>query len=527
MRDAAMLIAALKKPDHYSHPVEQVNLLETHISWVLLAGEYVYKIKKPLNLGFLDFSTLERRAHFCREEIRLNQRQAPDLYLDVVPITGSPSQPQLGGSGEPFEYAVRMRRFAREDGFDHLLAEGRLQPQHILELAEELAQLHQQAAVAAPDSPLGQPEQVMAPMRDNLVALRTMLTTDTDQQRLQRLDDWTEAQGAALNTLLQQRCREGFIRECHGDAHLGNVTLFRGRTTLFDAIEFNEEFRWIDVINDLAFTLMDLCHRGAPAMSWQLLDRYLTLSGDFQGVRLLAFYQVYRALVRAKIAGLRLGQDLDAEQQQAVFTELNAYVQLAEQLAAPRRPALIITMGLSGSGKTVLSNQLLQDLGLIRLRSDIERKRLHGLAPEADSHSQVAGGLYSSDISQLTYTCLREHAATLLQTGEPVLVDATFLQQQQRQVFRQLAQEHNVPFHLLVCEADTETLKARLLSRAAQGGDASEADTRVLDYQLAQQQPLSATEQADAIVLDTTRDDSVATAHRVLAYLRRNNVETS
>ncbi len=516
-----MLITALNNPAHYPHPVDQVTLLETHISWVFLAGEYAYKIKKPLNLGFLDFSSLERRAHFCREEIRLNQRQASDLYLDVVPITGSPSQPELGGSGEPFEYAVRMRRFAREDGFDHLLAEGRLQPQHIVELAEQLAQLHQKAAVAPPDSPLGQPEQVMAPMRDNLVALQTMLTTEADQARLQRLADWTEAQGAALKSLLQQRCRDGFIRECHGDAHLGNVTLFRGRTTLFDAIEFNQEFRWIDVINDLAFTLMDLCHRGAPAMSWQVLDRYLTLSGDFQGVRLLTFYQVYRALVRAKIAGLRLGQDLDAEQQQAVLAELKAYVRLAERLAEPRRPALIITMGLSGSGKTVLSNHLLQDLGLIRLRSDVERKRLHDLAPEADSHSQVAGGIYSSDTSQLTYARLRDHAATLLQAGEPVLVDATCLQQQQRQAFRQLAQEHDVPLHLLVCEADTETLKARLHRRAAQGGDASEADTTVLEYQLAQQQPLTTTEQAEAIVLDTTRDDSVATAQRVLAYLRR------
>lgn len=506
---SSTLIEALRNPAIYPHPVDRVTLVETHISRVLLAGDYAYKIKKPLNLGFLDFSTLEQRAYYCQEEIRLNQRHAPKLYLGVVAITGDAHRPRLDGTGEPIEYAVRMRRFAAGDGFDRMLADGGLQRTHILELAAQLAELHRQAAVADPHSRFGRSEQVIAPMRENLAALREVLDTESGRRRLQRLVDWTETRFAALEPSLTRRRRGGFIRECHGDAHLGNVTLFEGRTTLFDCIEFSEDLRWIDVMSDLAFTIMDLRHRGAEGSSWLLLDRYLSLTGDFEGLGMLEFYLVYRALVRAKITGLRLtGGDLDPEQRQAIESELEGYLDLADRTAAGRRPMLLITMGLSGSGKTRLGDSLIESPGLIRLRSDVERKRLFGMAPEAASGSAMTGGIYNTAASRNTYARLLELAERVLRFDLPVLVDATFLKYSQRAAFRDLARRLDVPFRLLACEADEATLRMRITDRATRGSDASEADLGVLDRQLVDREPLTVDELDHALVLDTTADDA-------------------
>lgn len=513
------LIEALLNPAVYPHPVERVTLLETHISWVLLAGDYVYKIKKPLNLGFLDFSTLARRAYFCREEVRLNRRSAPALYLAVVPIGGSLQRPCLNGSGEPIEYAVCMRRFAAGDGFDRLLAEGRLRRRHVLELAEQLAQLHRDAEVAASDTEFGRPDRVLAPMRDNLTTLREILNEAGTRYRLEHLAEWTEARFAVLQPLLAQRCREGFVRECHGDAHLGNVTLFQERVTLFDCIEFSEELRWIDVMSDLAFTVMDLRYRGAEASSWLLLDRYLSRSGDFQGLGVLTFYLVYRALVRAKVTALRLDDARrEPQRHQALNSEIADYLTLAERMAADHRPALLITMGLSGSGKTHLGDRLLQSLGVIRLRSDVERKRLHGLAPEASSHSGLSAGIYGAAASHATYARLLEQADSVIRCGLPVLVDATFLERQRRDAFRRLAQERGVPFRLLACEADEAVLRSRILRRRDRNEDASEADLAVLDRQLARREPLTPEEQQGVLRIDTGSDAAVDAVLDKLAH---------
>ena len=502
------LVEALREPERYPHAVDQVRLLETHISWVLLAGDRVYKIKKPVDFGFLDFSTLALREHFCHEELRLNRRHAADLYDAVVPITGSPEDPVLGGSGEPVEFAVRMHRFDEDSRFDQLLAAGRLEPERMDELAAELAVLHARADRADPAGEFGTPAQVVAPMRDNFRTLLDCVESPARRRRLQELRQWTETQFDRLSGRLQERLERGFVRECHGDVHLGNVALLRGRTLLFDCLEFSPELRWTDVMADLAFAVMDLRDRGAERLSWRLLDRYLARTGDYEGLELLAFYTVYRAMVRAKVAALSLADAADDVQRARLAGDVDNYLALAGSIASTRRPALILTCGVSGSGKSWLSERLVERAGLVRLRSDVERKRLHGLAEHESSDSGLGRGLYSAEATASTYARLAELAAGIVGAGYPALVDATFLERERRAHFADLAKDLEVPFGILACQAEVEVLEERIRARDALGNDASEADRSVLARQLETVEPCAPGE-GNVLPIDTGVPDAV------------------
>lgn len=487
----ATLVAALSDPTRYSHPVADVEHLETHISHILLAGEYAYKIKKPLNLGFLDFTDLGRRKFFCAEEVRLNRRLAPDIYLDCIPINGSEANPVLNADPEDaVEYAVKMRRFLQDKLLDRCLAAGVLQPHHLDRLAHQLAEFHLTIARADLDTPFGTPEHVYQPARDNFTQTRPLLQNPEDLDTLDQLEVWTQTTYEALKLVLAERKTTGYIRECHGDLHLGNMLLQDESVVIFDCIEFNDDFRWIDVMNDLGFLLMDLHKRRAGPWAWRVLNTYLESTGDYAGLALLPYYQVYRAMVRAKIAAIRLHQPgLTESQHQVAAQECRAYLQLAVDFTAPPKPFLLITHGVSGSGKSFLTDPLREQLGAVRIRSDIERKRLFGLEPLASSHSNLNQGIYTLEASQRTYTHLRNLAASMLNAGYRVIVDATFLAFEQRQSFRALAEEKGVPFILLACSADVETLRQRVKQRQHRGEDAAEADGTVLERQLTRYQP--------------------------------------
>lgn len=487
----AVLIAALANPACYPHPVGAVQHLETHISHILLAGDYAYKIKKPLNLGFLDFTSLERRRRYCFEEIRLNRRLAPQLYLDCIPLGGSLENPIVGGDpATALEYAVKMRRFSQAALLDRCLAEGRVQPRHIDALARQLAAFHEGIARADPSQPWGTPAQVQRPVQDNFDTLRQLLTPPAALEKLKYLEEWTLAAYRRLGETLAERKAQGFIRECHGDLHLGNMLLEDDQILIFDCIEFNDEFRWIDVMSDLGFLLMDLHQRGAGDLAWRLLNGYLAASGDYGGLQVLPYYQVYRALVRAKIGAIRLHQpDLSPAQRAAVEADCRDYLELATVFTRPFPPFLLITHGVSGSGKSYLTAQLAEAPGAVRIRSDVERKRLFGLEALANSHSGLGQGLYTADASRRTYERLYTLAEQILAAGYPVLVDATFLEPEQRQTFRALAAARGVPFVLLACEADPDTLRARVAQRRTRGDDAAEADMAVLERQLRYYQP--------------------------------------
>ena len=506
----APLIDALRNPDAYPHPADPVELIETHISWVLLAGEFVYKIKKPLDLGFLNFSTLEKRRFYCEEEIRLNRRTAPGIYLDVVGIGGTPASPSLDKHANPIEYAVRMRRFDVEAGFDHLLANDRLEHDHVVDLGRQLAHLHRVAETASRNSSFGDFDSVADPMRDNFEVLGDKLDAASTGRRLAAIEQWTESQLDRLKPLIETRRRDGWIRECHGDAHLGNVALIDGRATLFDCIEFSEDLRWIDVISDLAFTVMDLRDRGAAGFAWLLLDEYLAHSGDYEGIQLLPLYMVYRALVRAKVNAFRL-EDEDADRA-GVLKEIESYLALAEEIAAERRAAVVITMGVSGSGKSWLARRLVERVGLVRMRSDVERKRLHGFDPGDSSDSEVGADLYSAEATERTYRHLVALVEPLLRAGIPALVDAACLKRWQRRLFADLAGRRGVPFAIVHCNADQGILEQRIEQRDKAGDDPSEAGLEVLAHQKQNMEPLDVSEQAEALQLDTGKSDSTRRA---------------
>ena len=486
------LIAALRDPARYPHAVGRVELLQTHISCVLLAGDYAYKIKKPLDLGFLDFSALEARRHFCEEELRLNRRTAPGLYLEVIAIGGSAAAPVLGGGGAAIEYALRMRRFEQDDLLDRMARRGALAPRHIDALAAGLAAFHARIGRAAPGDAFGSPAHILAPAAQNFEQLLPLARAETDLALLARLRDWTLREHAALEPVFAARQREGWVRECHGDLHLGNIALIEGVPTPFDCIEFNPDFRWIDVMNEVAFLVMDLFDHRAPRLAFRFLNAYLEHTGDYAGLRVLRFYCVYRALVRAKVSCLRAHQaDLAGREKSALQHEHRRHLRLAERLAVSARAALLIMHGLSGSGKSALSQVLLEELGAVRLRSDVERKRLFGLAPQVRSGSGLDAGLYRPGAGERTYAHLAELARTALAAGYPVVVDAAFLKRGQRGRFAALARDAGVHFVIAACSAAPATLRARVAAREREAHDASEAGLAVLAHQIATAQPLA------------------------------------
>jgi len=348
------VIAGLLRPAAYPHPVvEPIRLVQTHVSWVLLTGEFAYKVKKSLRLSFLDYSTLDRRRTLCQEEVRLNRRHAPDLYLGVSVIGGPAEAPHVDGSGAPLEYAVRMRQFDAGDELGALLAADAVTTLEMARLGVDIARLHEGAAQAPPDSGYGHPDIVRRVTLDNFAELRRLPECVTEPGTLERLETGVNAEFERRRPLLLGRRDTGRVRECHGDLHCGNVVRWHDRLTPFDGIEFDPALRFIDVVNDIAFLTMDLAERGRPDLRHAALQAWCESSGDFSGLALLPYYECYRALVRAKVAALSaLQAPMASAQRDAAVTTCRRYLDWADQRLAPRRPLLVLTCGLSGSGKT-------------------------------------------------------------------------------------------------------------------------------------------------------------------------------
>jgi len=497
------LVEALQQPELFPHPVTRFEVIETHISIVLLTGHYAYKFKKPVNFGFLDFSTLARRKHFCEEELRLNHRLAPELYLEVVSIS---TRPKLGGDGEVIENAVRMREFEQASQFDRMLDAGRLGPAHIDASGLRIAKFHTAAAVAGPDSTYGTPSAIQAPVDENFSQILNCIHGAPEQPQLESLRNWTVETFRKLQSTLQARKGDGFIRECHGDLHLHNIALVDDEPVAFDCIEFNDNLRWIDIISEVAFMVMDLDHREQPGLASRFLNVWLERTGDYAGISLLRYYLVYRAMVRAKVDCLRAHQaDIDDATREAILKEYHAYLALGERYTKPPPPTLLLMHGLSGSGKTRVSQSLLEHLPAIRLRSDIERKRLHGLAADTHSVSGIEQGIYDRTASERTYQHLKSLTGTLLDAGHNVIVDATFLQQAQLVSFIELADGHSFRCFIIDCQAPEPELRKRIAARERERLDASEAGIEVLENQLHHYQPLGASV-AGAEVLATHSD---------------------
>jgi uncharacterized protein len=510
LREQTALIEALRSAAAYPHPVCDVRHVETHISHILLTGRFAYKLKKPLDLGFLDFSTLDRRRHCCSEEVRLNSRLAPDTYIGSVPVVRTPEGMRMDGQGEILDYAVKMRQFPEGCLMDALASRGELSAAHLDALADRIARFHAEAATADPGSPWGDPDHLWQPCEQNFRQIHALLKDGAEKRLLAELEARSARAHQDLVPMFAERKAAGHIRECHGDLHLRNLIWLDGEPVAFDGIEFNPNLRWIDVQSDIAFLYMDLIERGHSDWAQRVYNRYLERGGDYRGVAVLGFYATYRAMVRAKVAHIRASQSNDA----ADYAEGRAYLELAQALGKPRRPMLMITHGLSGSGKTTHSQGLLETMGAIRVRSDVERKRLFGLAAEAKS----AGEIYTPEATKATFARMHDLARALLGAGWPVIADATFLARWQRDLFRDLARECGVAFRILDFSAPQNILEDRVAHRQTQGRDASEADLAVLRSQISSQEPFAADELDQALTVDTAvQPDYGSLAQRLLA----------
>jgi aminoglycoside phosphotransferase family enzyme/predicted kinase len=499
----ASLVRALLREDAFPHPAGDIELLETHISWVILAGAYAYKIKKPVVLDFLDFGTLQKRHHYCEEELRLNRPWAPEIYLDVVAITGTAAQPVIGGAGRVLEYAVRMRRFDQHLRLDRQLDAGLLTVSDMKELGQNIAARHAAAQRPQASNRERLTRQAIHYFRENFDHLGGII----DDEEFAFLQDWTSAAIDAHEVTLLQRFDDGYVRDCHGDLHLGNLVRLASGITTFDCIEFNPDLRNTDVFADVGFLAMDLTEKGHPELAAHFLNRYLERSGDYDGAILLDLFFVYRCLVRAKVAAIRSRERESGAERAADIADAREYSAMARRQASKGRPVLVVMCGLSGSGKTWLSERLMARLPAIRIRSDIERKRLFGLEETADSASGIGTGIYSPKASATTYQRLLSLANSLLEARHNVILDAAFLDREQRESARAVAELANLDAITVWATAPPDILRARIEKRSKRKDESSEADLAVLEHQLGTAEEPAPEE--GALLIDTGREVDV------------------
>ena len=511
----------LLTPAAYPHPVESIELVQTHVSWVLLTGRFAYKIKRPVQYPFVDLRSAEHRAFLCREELRLNRRFAADIYLEVCSVTSLGGQARIGGNGEPIEHAVRMVQFAREDELDRLLATGRVDPAALGAFGRNLANIHSQLPVVAAQAPWGGADRVRSLMLDNLEQGMRATAPFVEQGRLHMLREMLSERLEDRAGWIAQRRAAGRVRECHGDLHAHNVVMRDGRLLAFDCMEFSEAFRWIDVAEEIACLLADLETLGHAAHAHAFLGGYLAESGDYEACRVLDVYEAHRAIVRAKVTAIGWADraQANAADRRQASREVEAYVSAALAALAPKEPLLVLVGGLSGSGKTWLASRLAPSLGAVHLRSDVERKRLAGLRETARTGSPVRQGLYAPDVSSQLYGHLADCAEHVASGGYRVIVDATLGRREDRARFSALAARLGIAVRLLHCRASPEVLRQRIAQRHALGGDASEADLEVLRWQEAHEEPMGSGEDLAVLEVDTTGAEPTPSIDHLAAVL--------
>ena len=510
------LVESLQNYGAFRHPVDNVDLIETHVSWLILAGDFAYKVKKPIKLDFLDFSSLERRRFFCEEELRLNRPWAPDIYLDVVPIVLAGDQPMFGGTGDAIDYAVRMRRFDQALRLDHQLDAGELSVADMKELAVNIASRHEAVDAAEVSERARVLRLTQELMEDNFRELEGYI----EEGNLKPLRQWTEREFAKVRPLLEQRFDDGFFRDCHGDLHLGNLVRLPGGITTFDCIEFNSDLRRIDVMCDIAFLVMDLAARGRVDLAAHFLNRYLEVTGDYSGVGTLNLFFVYRCLVRAKVAAIMSLERTESAERDNDLRDARFYCSLASHQIAERQPLLVVMHGFSGSGKTWVSGKLMAALPAVRLRSDVERKRLFDLSETGKSQSAVGEGIYDEDANRKSYDHLFDLARQILGSGHSVILDAAFLESGYRSDAIAVADECNCPIVIVDVVADRERMQRRLQERGRESTDASEADLSVLTYQQSIADSLTLSERRLTIKCDNSRDIDVT---ELISRIRKCN----
>lgn len=494
-------IEQMMQPGFYPHPVtEPILLIQTHVSYVFLAGDYAYKVKKPVNFGFLDFSTLEARKHFCSEEFRMNQPNAPEIYLEVLPITQTGDKFVLGGASEPVEYVLKMCQFPQEALFIEMFEQGKLTEGHMEELGRVVAQFHAKAETNDYIRSFGEVPKIREAIDENYQQTEKYIGGPQTQQQFDETKDFTDRFFEQQQELFATRRENNSIRECHGDLHLRNICLWHDKIQLFDRIEFNEPFRFVDVMYDVAFAVMDLEARGSKNLGNAFLNTYVEQTGDWEGLQVLPLYLSRQAYVRAKVTSFLLDDSgVPDEAKQEAAAVASDYYRLAWEYTKRNEGRLILMSGLSGSGKTTVARHLARRLGAIHLRSDAVRKHLAGIPLEQQGEDE----LYTPAMSEKTYGRLLELGIKLASQGFAVILDAKYDRQGFREEAIARSQSSQLPVHIIHCTAPEDVLRDRLLSRT---GDVSDATADLLTQQQAAAQAFTDAEQSLVTTLDTTQD---------------------
>jgi len=476
--DIPLHIQAFYRPDTYPHPVEHVDMIQTHASWVFLTGAFAYKFKKPVDFGFMNFSTLAKRRYYCTQELKLNRRLAPELYLDVLPVYQDGTSFNLYGAGNIVDYCLKMVQFEQSCLLDQKLARHKLAPQWMDTLATDVARFHAHAEINN-DAQFDHGALLGDHIRDNLAMAGQCHGLAMEPAELAALSTFANNVLKGKQVELTRRQRDHHIRHCHGDLHFRNITMIDGHPTLFDCIEFNDAYRIIDTMNDIAFLVMDCDAHGRPDLGMRFLSRYLEHSGDYSGLNLLPLYLFYRAGVRGKVACI-LANELSKEKQPPQWQEARRYFELAASYSQATAPTLFAIGGLSGSGKSYLALLGCGKEHAIIIRSDATRKRITTDFPDL--------ALYGQAMHIHAYAAMFDAARICLKAGFSVILDATFLHPDSRRQLSELAGECAVPMQCFWLDIKTDILRNNILRRQQSGHDISDADLSVLDLQLAEYQ---------------------------------------
>jgi aminoglycoside phosphotransferase family enzyme/predicted kinase len=462
------LVRALLRPEAFSHPADHIQLHETHGAWVILAGSHAYKLKKPVDLGFFDFSTFERRAADAEAELRLNRRLAADTYLGLVDVVERDGQLCFGGEGRMLERAVHMRRLPDEGMLTALLERDEVPPALVQRIARTMVRFHREAATGPGVDEHGARATIEAHWDENFAQIEPFVDVSIPHDQLDLIRSYVQRFLNKCAELLDRRVAEGRVRDGHGDLHAASICIVKDEIVIFDCIEFSDAYRCADVAAEVAFLAMDLDHAGRPDLARAFVVEYVRRSGDRVLTELLDFYKCYRAFVRGKVLSFRLSQPgLPEVEREALTRSARAYFDLAIVYAGgAERPLLVVTCGVPGSGKSTVADELSRRLGMLVLSTDVIRKRRAGLHPTARAHRGVDQGIYRAEVTRLTYTAMREEASKWLRRGVSVVLDGTFADREQRRMARRAAEHAEARFLLVLTTCQEEVLRRRIDTRS-------------------------------------------------------------
>ncbi len=505
MNQSAVL-QAMRDPGFYPEAPRKIEVRETHISTLFLTDDRVYKVKKPVNFGFLDFTALSARKFFCEQELLLNRRLAPDVYLTVLPIYRSGDRISFRKGGSIVEYALQMRRLPRERMMEALLTEGKIDQETIRKIAFHLIGFHSRARTGAEISIYGTAERILKNCGENFLQTAPFIGKTVTQDQYNRIRNYTETFFEQHRSLFEKRMEDHRIRDCHGDIRIEHICI-EDRISIFDCVEFNRRFRYSDVASDIAFLAMDLDFHEVPVFSRCLVSTYVDYTRDIDLLKLIRFYKCYRAYVRGKVESF---QGMDANRTRTAsapaLSRARKYFSLAAEYAEDR-PYLVITTGLTGTGKSVLARALARDLSVALFQSDVIRKEISGVPLDEHRLERFGEGIYSEEITRKTYQRLFEKGEEELVRGRPVFLDATFLKSDERKMARNLAEKSGAAFFILEVTSPEIVVTNRLKERIRREGEVSDGRPEIYALQKEIFEPVREVSPGCHLVVDTSRKE--------------------